>query len=356
MKEQEIVTAIKAKLEATFYDVPFIKSIKCMADVPVAGARIDLVVDLDMGKRIIRTFVECKSQGEPRIMRSAIEQVKEYMKGTDAQYGIVVAPYISEDTARICKENGVGYIDLAGNCYLCFRKVCIEKQNYPNPFIQKRQVRSIFSPKSSRILRVMLSNPHHSWQVQELAREARVSLGLASRVKERLLDLEYASENNKNVFLSRPRQLLQKWADNYSFSNNTIHNYRGSDEPQEVERKLSQFCQQGSIPYALTLSSATTLLAPSAGRTRGYAYVGQRLPEISRTLGLDKASSESNFALVEPHDEGVFYGSRTIDQMQVVGMVQLYLDLKGSDEGGAEAAEVLLEQWLESLSFRSAPE
>lgn len=32
------------------------------------------------------------------------------------EVNILVAPYISERTAQICEENGIGYFDYAGNC------------------------------------------------------------------------------------------------------------------------------------------------------------------------------------------------------------------------------------------------
>ena len=114
-------------------------------------------------------------------------------------YGVVVAPYISNDTARLCRENGVGYIDLAGNCFLGFDQIYVELKNFPNLTVEKRQLRSLFTPKSSRILRVMLANPRRSWMVKDLAKEAKVSIGLVFKVKERLLDLEFASEDNKSI-------------------------------------------------------------------------------------------------------------------------------------------------------------
>ena len=255
MKEQEIVIRIKDELERTLRGIPFIEFRRSVMQASLAGIQVDLLLELKIRDNLQKVIVEVKSPGEPRIIRAAIQQLGEYVDRTEGAYPMVAAPYISDDTARVCRQSGVGYIDLAGNSFVSFDEIYIERKNYPNPAIEKRQVRSIFSPKSGRIMRVMLSNPGRSWRVQELAREARVSLGLASRLKERLLDLEYASEKENGLTLSRPGELLKQWANNYSFRKNKIYDYFSLDEIKELERNLSQYCRREGIPYALTLFS-----------------------------------------------------------------------------------------------------
>jgi hypothetical protein len=344
MKEQEIVIKIKDELERTLRDIPFVEFRNSVTQASLAGGQADLLLELKVRDNLQKVIVEVKSPGEPRIIRAAIQQLREYLDRTEGAYPMVAAPYISDDTAGICKQNGVGYVDLAGNLLLNFDQLYIERKNYPNPAIERRQVRSIFSPKSSRIVRAMLSNPGRSWQVQELAREAKVSLGLASRLKERLLDLEYASEKENGLTLSRPGELLKQWANNYSFRKNKVYDYFSLDEIKELERNLSQCCERRGIPYALTLFSGAALVAPYMRYTRGFAYVGNDIQEIANSLGLKQVSSGPNFSVLEPYDQGVFYGSREIDNMRVVSDVQLYLDLAGFKGRGEESAEFLFEQ------------
>lgn len=344
MKEQEIITRIKDELERTLGDVPFIELRRSVMQASLAGVEVDLLLELKIRDKLQKVIVEVKSPGEPRIIRAAIQQLKECLDRTEGAYPVVAAPYISDDTARVCRQNGVGYMDLGGNLFLNFDRLYIERRNFPNPAVEKRQVRSIFSPKSGRIIRAMLSSPGRSWQVQELAREAKVSLGLASRLKERLLDLEYASQKENGLALSRPGELLKQWANDYSFRKNKVYDYFSLDEIKDSERNLSRYCQRKGIPYALTLFSGAALVAPYMRYTRGFAYVGSNIPEVADSLGLKQVSSGPNFSILEPHDEGVFYGSREIDSMRVVSDVQLYLDLVGFKGRGQESAEFLFEQ------------
>ena len=344
MKEQEIIIRIKDELERILREIPFIELRRSTMQTSLPGLEADVLIELKVRGNLQRVLVEVKSPGEPRLIRAAIEQLREYLGRTKGAYPVVAAPYISEDTARICRQNGVGYSDLAGNLLLNFDEIYIERRNYPNPAIQKRQVRSIFSPKASRIVRVMLTNPGRSWQVQGLAREAQVSLGLASRLKERLLDLEYASEKENGLTLSRPGELLKQWANNYSFRKNKVYDYFGLDEIKGLERKLSQYCERRNIPYALALFSGAALVAAYMRYTRGFAYVGRNIGEVAESLGLKQVSSGPNFSILEPYDEGIFYGSREIDHQRVVSDVQLYIDLVGFKGRGEESAEFLFEQ------------
>lgn len=346
MREQEVTTRIKTELEETLREIPFIEVTRSVTEASLAGFKVDLLTELSVRNNRLRVLVEVRSLGEPRVMRAAIQQLKEYTNQSENAYPVVAAPYISDDTARVCRRNGVGYIDLAGNCFLSFDQIYVERKSYPNPSVEKRRVRSIFSPRSSRILRVMLSSPRRSWRVQELAREAQVSLGLTSRVKERLLDLEYALETEKGLALSRPGELLEQWAANYSFRKNKAYDYFGLHELKELERDLSHDCEQRRIPYALTLFSGAALVAPFMRYTRGFAYVGGDVHRVSASLGLKEVSSGPNFTILEPYDEGVFYGSREADGMRVVGDVQLYLDLVGFKGRGEESARFLFEQRL----------
>jgi len=311
---------------------------------PQGIARPDLVFSVNDGVPSKYIIVEVKSSGEPRNTRSAIQQIKEYFFQFNNAYGIVGAPFISNDTARICKESGVGYIDTAGNCLINFNQIYIERKDYPNPKIEKRALRSVFSRKATRIIRVMLCNPKRLWKVQELAEETNVSLGLAFKVKERLLDLGYGKVENRNVVLFRPQELLSKWADSYSFRKNTLYDCFSIKSVREIEQDLSTYCREKQISYAFTLFSGAALVAPFARYTRGFAYIKDNIEDVVNSLGLKRVNSGANFTLMQPYDDGVFYGKREIKNSTVVSDIQLYLDLVGYKGRGEESAQFLLEQ------------
>ena len=80
------------------------------------------------------------------------------------------------------------------------------------------KVKNIFAPKSSRVLRVLLTNYGKDWDERQLAHEANVSNGLAHYVCKNLIELGHASRNEKNrILLIDPLKLLRRWASYYQY-------------------------------------------------------------------------------------------------------------------------------------------
>ena len=66
-------------------------------------------------------------------------------------------------------------------------------------------------------------------------------------------------------------------------------------------------------------------------------------------LGLKRVSSGANVTLLEPYDEGVFYGANTVEGAPVVSPIQLYLDLTQTKARGEEAASAILEEVIKPI-------
>lgn len=334
---------IRERLLSVLEEVPFLRVKDWKAK---KREDVDLVLQVAAGKEQWRLLVEVKQSGEPRLIRVAAQQLRALVSDERRSYGLIGAPYISPRTAGICKEAGIGFLDLAGNCQLIFGQVFIERQGFPNPKLERRPLRALFAPKAGRVLRVLLEDPKRSWQVQVLARQAEVSLGLAFKVKQRLLDLEYAQEDEEGLRLIKPEELLRQWGAAYSYVKNPALDCYGSGDSRDLEQTLVDYCRANRIRYALTLFSGAARVAPFARYSRGFAYASYDAGEMARGLGWKPVSSGANFTILTPFDEGLFYGARDVKGDMVVSDVQLYLDLIGYKGRGEEAATFILEQRL----------
>jgi hypothetical protein len=237
-------------------------------------------------------------------------------------------------------------VDLAGNCRLVFGQVFVEYRNFPNPRLERRPLRSLFAAKASRVLRVLLDDVKRPWQVKTLALQAEVSIGLAFKVKQRLLDLEYGQERNKGLRLSKPEELLRQWAANYSYRKSEPLDCYGPGDPPELEDQLARYCRSNDIQYALALFSGAARVAPFARYARGFSYAVTDPQGLVKGLGWKPVPSGANFTILRPYDDGLLYGVRKVGGETVVSDVQLYLDLAGYKGRGEEAAQFLLEQRL----------
>ena len=186
--QQKTIETLKRCLE----NVPFVQGVTELSGFELPGnTRSDPVAKVKFADGEKWIIIEYKPVGEPRIARDALNQLLQYRNKLPDAYGVFAAPYISPKVAQVCMDEGIGYMDLAGNCHLSFGQVYIEKRGNPNPFTDKRDLRSLYSPKSTRILRVLLSNPKTAWRLQRLAAAAGVSLGLVAKVKSLLADREW---------------------------------------------------------------------------------------------------------------------------------------------------------------------
>lgn len=345
--EQRLVGEAEKALRECLERVPFlsIKRIRREPRLGSASADIALRLKTPDGEQVV--LVEVKSSGQPRVVREAVNQLLQYRSKVPEAYGVLVAPYISPQSARICVENGIGYVDLAGNCRLRFRQVYVEREGKPNPAPQRRDLRSLYSPRTTRVLRVLLLDPKKTWKLQPLAQEAGVSLGQVYNVKKLLVDREWIRTDEEGLRLVEPSPLLTEWSQNYTYRRNAARDFYSLDAPPEIESKLATACRDRSVQYALTGFSAAARLAPMVRYQRVTAYVSGDFGGLVKTLGLKEVPSGANVTVLSPYDDGVFYGAADINGIQIVSPVQAYLDLIGYRGRGEEAATFLLEQVIQ---------
>jgi hypothetical protein len=326
--------------------IPFLKGPPKPIQLPEGDETPDLAARITLPKGEQRILFECKTIGQPRFARNAVNQILRHLDKYPDYYGVFVAPYISPRSAEICSKEGIGYLDFAGNCRLSFGKIYIERKGTENPFAERRDLRSLYSPKASRVLRVLLHDPKRTWKVEGLAEEADVSLGLVSKVKTLLGDREWITVQQDGLRLAEPEALLQEWSQNYSFRKNHVRDFYSRKSIPEIESQIAEALSGKSVKYALTGFSGAARLAPMVRYQRVMAYVGDTQEDVASLLGLKPVTSGANVSLLVPYDHGVFYGIHEIDGTLIASPVQLYLDLVGYRGRGEEAAKELLEQVL----------
>lgn len=344
MKNETIEKQAKETLLECLRDVPFL-DIEAESGSRNGKADFKLQAKTPSGTRLL--LVEVKSIGQPRIVRDAVNQLSRDKSEFPNAYGIVMAPYISDQAAEICLKDGFGYADLAGNCRISFDQVFISKEGKENRFSRKRDLRSLYSPKAERVLRQLFSAPIRSWKMQLLAREAGVSLGQVANVKRLLLEREWIKSGRDGFQLIAPDKLLAEWSENYDFGRSSVREYYSLLSAANLESRLADYCEQKKVRYALGGFSGAARYAPMVRYQRAMAYVSGNIDEIASQLELKSVASGANISLVDPYDDGVFNGAEIKDGVKVTSPLQAYLDLCGIKGRGEEAAEFLKEKVMQ---------
>jgi hypothetical protein len=352
----EILIEALSALKRYLADVPF-----CTLEAednthPTRDTGVDFTATLRLpdGNRLLGAHVE--PSGQPRRARDAANLLLRWASQVPNAVPLFVAPYISPAAADILTRDGIGYVDLAGNCRLAFDRVYIRREDWPNKLAKRRDLRSLYSPKAERVVRLLLLEPKRRWKVQALAQAAGVSIGQASNVKRLLEDREWIgrvtgdgvdSSSSTGFVVTQPAKLLAEWAQNYRFNRNTVREFYSPDTLAQVEAKLTTACRDAGAEYALTGFSAAARIAPMVRYQRTTAYVAGSVDNIAARLGLKPVSSGANVSLLEPYDAGVFAGSREVEGIRIASAVQTYLDLLSFKGRGEEAAQAVLEQVIQ---------
>lgn len=359
MENKELIGRAETAIRTCLRDISFLNVNEVIREINRGKVSADLWVKLKATDGYPDLAVAVRKEGEQRFIRESVNQMLRYLEYVPNTYGLIVVPFITQKSADICKEAGIGYIDLSGNCYLDFRNVHIEKEGRPNYKLEKKVLKSLYYPKAERILRVLLNSPCKSWKTQTLATEAGVSLGMASKVKQRLEAVEWIEAQTAGFKLTEWNELLSEWQKQYHYTKNEIFDFYSLKSEAYIEEQLSEYCQKNNIRYALTLFSGASRIAPYTRFKRVHAFLEKDIDKLKETLDLKPVSSGANITLLVPYDNGVFYGLKEYQGIPVVSPIQLYLDLMNYKGRGVEAAQFLFEkvikpQWLQKQISDSA--
>ena len=146
------------------------------------GHSFDLLVEAKRRLSVLQVAVELL----PRLRANAAGAVL-----------TLACPFISPRVAAMCRESNVSYFDADGTCLLSAAPTfcCTSREGLANTFRSPKGP-PIFMPKSSRIVRMLLSSPQRPWGVLELAKKAAISnVRLASRVKDAPLKEAFIEES-----------------------------------------------------------------------------------------------------------------------------------------------------------------
>jgi len=344
MKNKQLIETATKCVKECLSDIFFIKTIK--SEALLNDSKSDTVFHLKTPLGSKKLYVEIKDNGQPRYARTLIDKLSLFKEDSEI-YWIFVAPFISEKTGQMLLNSGVGFVDFAGNCYISFEGIHIQKEGKKNPFLTKRQFKALFKLKASRILRVLLSNPSRYWKIEQLAKEAQVSTGHVYNIKEELLNREWAQFDNKGLRLNEPESLLQEWCKGYQTEDNVRYSFYSLLVPSEFESRIKEACNDLKVRYALSGLSGAFRLAPFVRYHRVNFYLEDKVSEFVKSMDLKSVTSGENVTIMKPLDDSVFYDMRIIGEVPVVSPIQLYLDLNELGDRGKEAADYIFKEIIE---------
>jgi hypothetical protein len=340
--EHRAAEALRHLLE----EIPPVALHSIRLEQPAANGKADVVANVEVGQQHYVLVCEVKQSGQPRFVRTAIYQLRDYLREfPKSATPVVIAPYLSPESRHLCIQNGMSFLDFEGNVHLEFGTVFVDRLREDKRSPEHRELKSIFRPKSAQVLRVLFRDPAQRWKVADLAKAASVSLGHASNVRNALLNREWGETGVDGLSLRAPDQLLDAWksayvppvAERLRFYA-TLHG-----EPLESRlRDLFAFVRDNGH-VALGSFSAAQWIAPY-GRTSTLFLWSEKeqVEKISEQLQLSSSLKGENVVVSVTQDNSVFFDAFSAERgIRCTSPLQTYLDLSKSGERGQEAAEHL---------------
>jgi hypothetical protein len=204
--------------------------------------------------------------------------------------------------------------------------------------------RDLFSGKSSRLARALLSFPSRKWKQSELAEFTECSGGLISRLVREYVRLGWVEGSRGDWTLAQPDSLLDAWvgADNWK-KRGTLRQYSCLERDSENLAKSLLAGSLGKIAFTQWFAAEhrhpyTELPVVSVYRTQFPE------PSMVQALNLREVNDGGRLWVIVPTDQGVFQATREVDGFPLVCDAQIYLDLLQVGLRGPDAAHAL-RQW-----------
>lgn len=333
-------------LEKLLREVPVLKLKTLNVEPAHRDSGVDIIARVDISGQPHFLVCAVKQKSQPRYVRDAIHQLRDFIAHfKKPATPVLIAPYLSPVSRELCQQNGVSFLDFEANAHLAFSTVFIDRLSPNKPVSEKREFKSLFSPKSAQVLRVLLRDPKHVWRVTDLSKAAAVSLGHISNVRTALLDREWAKVVPEGLHLTAPNELLDAWKAGYKSPVDqrfrfytTLH---GSAFDNSVRETFNSMPTEAQV--ALASFSAAHWIAPYARTSTSFFYADKMaLETIKQGLRLSSPVKGENVIVSVPKDCGIFIDAyEPAPGIRCTSLIQTYLDLSTGGERGEEAAEHL---------------
>jgi hypothetical protein len=307
------------------------------ADLVVAAAGQTFVIEVNMSTGAAPIAAACK-----RVLGLARRLRKRVVP-------LLAVPFMGEVGRRLCKEAGVGWMDLSGNAQLLAPGIRVIVDGRPNRFRSPGRPPNIFAPTSARVVRWLLIHPSEPLTQRQIARATDMTEGYVSRIVRRLEHEGYlVREKGGAVRPKDPALLLDAWREAYQFSKHTLHQgHVAARSGDALLRFVADTLSVQGIEYAATgLAGAWALTRFASFRIATLYLPSDPSPALLERLGCGEDPRGANLWLVVPNDAGVFHGAVEKDGIRCAHPVQIFVDLKDHPERASEAAERLRTELL----------
>ncbi|MGZ5213966.1 MAG: helix-turn-helix domain-containing protein [Actinomycetota bacterium] len=339
MKQRELVK-LAGKFEAEALRIlREIPGLTVIAEPGGADRGVDAILGFAGGKA--RIAVEVKKRANVATAWQLVHEA-EARPGTPL---LLIADETTTEAREILERHGVAVIDGLGNAHIELPGLLFHLEGRGRGH-QPRPAR--LRGKAGLVAQILLLHADRAWQVQDLAKEAHLSLGLAHRVLARLeeegvVTAEGAGRNRVRR-VTNPGALLDLWTEeNVERPRRTLAHLL-AQTPQQLIKALGTNLGRAGIDYALTGAAAASLVAPfitAVPVVEVWVTATAAPEELHDGAQADPVTDGQNVVFLQAKDDAPLAFREKKRNLWLANRFRLYADLRRDPRRGREQAENL---------------
>lgn len=260
---------------------------------------------------------------------------------------LIIAKYIASDVAFELRENGINYLDAAGNCFIKYQDLILHIVGQKVHKKERTNQAKAFQEVGIKIIFNLLNNPENlQLSYRELAELADVSIGSVSNVMKELEEQNFILKTKLKRVLKNKTQLLERW----------VIAYQDVLRPRLVKKQMRFIKQDVTLTWKNIFLNNEEGITLWGAEPAGAILTNQLIPEKFtiyteqnwQNIGQDMAlvpDVNGNVEILQ-----VFWKQDKINNQQTTPPLLVYADLIGSGfSRNIETAQIILENELQYI-------
>ncbi len=264
---------------------------------------------------------------------------------------LLIAQETTAEARQILQNHGVAVVDGLGSAHIELPGLLFHLEGRRRLRGGAKSPPTRLRGKAGIAAQALLLDPQRVWRVQDLAKEAQISSGLAHRVFARLesegiIAVEGAGPRRVRR-VTNPTALLDVWAEENVERPIRTSGYLLAQTPQQVIRKLGTNLGLSDIEYALTGAAAASLVAPfvtAVPVVDVWVSATAAPEELYDAAQADRVTDGQNVVFLQAKDDAPLAFRKKAKDLWVTNRFRLYVDLRRDPRRGREQATHLRRQ------------
>jgi hypothetical protein len=255
---------------------------------------------------------------------------------------LVIAHETTAEARAILADHGVALIDGLGNVRIALPGLLFHREGTGRAS-PARPAR--LTGRAGLVAQALLLDPERAWKVQDAAKEADVSAGLAHRVLARLVDEGVVTPEGKGKHrvrrVTQPGALLDLWTEETTERPVRTPAHLLARTPKHLVEQVGANLERNEIDHALTGAAAANIVAPfitAVPVAEVWVAAAAAPDDLCKAAGADRVADGHNIVFLQAKNDAPLAFRERVKTLWLANRFRIYADLRRDPRRGREQA------------------